>query len=83
MSIRREREKHRSRFVIELKETFTVDVPLVVHWDGQLMEDLTTKSYVDRLPVIFTGDGISHQRLRQEQAKPRQLQSKHVWTTGI
>ena len=24
------------------------------------MEDLETKSYVDRLPVITTGDGISH-----------------------
>ena len=24
------------------------------------MEDLTTKSYVDRLTVIITGDGISH-----------------------
>jgi len=33
MSIHRKGEKHRSRFVKELKETFTVDIPLVVHWE--------------------------------------------------
>jgi len=32
-------------------------VPRTVHWDGKLMEDLTTKEHVDRLPVLISGTG--------------------------
>jgi len=59
MSIHRQRKEHRAQFVKELKIKFPADVALVVHWDGKLMEDLTTKQHVDRLPVIVTGGGIS------------------------
>jgi len=34
-------------------------VPLVVHWDGKLLPDLTGKEKVDRLPVLVSGKGIS------------------------
>jgi hypothetical protein len=58
MSIHRHRQLHRARFAHNLKDTYTVDVPLVVHWDGKMMEDLTTKEHVDRLPVIISGVGV-------------------------
>ena len=37
---------------------FKADVPLVVHWDGKLIRDLTGKQ-VDRLPILVCGLGIS------------------------
>ena len=43
----------------EMKEKFSADVPLVVHWDGKLLKDITGNDHVDRLPVIVTGEGIS------------------------
>ena len=42
----------------KLKEAFKADVPLVVHWDGKLIPDLTDKQ-VDRLPILVSGLGIS------------------------
>lgn len=57
MSVHRRRKQHRAQFAQELKAKFAVSTPLVVHWDGKLMEELTGKQYVDRLPVIVTGEG--------------------------
>ena len=54
-SIRRERTKHRAQISDKLKSEFKTDIPLVVHWDGKLMQDLTTKTHVDRLPIIVSG----------------------------
>ena len=51
--------KHRAQFVKEYKSKFPSSAALVIHWDGKLMEDLTSKQHIDRLPVIVTGDGIS------------------------
>ena len=34
-------------------------VPLVVHWDGKLLQDLTGNEYVDMLPVFESGKNIS------------------------
>jgi len=31
---------------------------LVVHWDGNLLKDLTEKQHVDRLPILVTGLGV-------------------------
>jgi len=59
MSIHRHRKQHRAQFVKEYKSKFPLSASLVVHWDGKLMEDLTSKQHVDRLPVIVTGEGIS------------------------
>ena len=33
-------------------------VPLTVHWDGKLLEGLTTHEHVDRLPVLISGVGV-------------------------
>ena len=58
-SIRRQRMKHRLQQSETLKAEFQGNVPLVVHWDGKLIPDLTTKEHVDRLPVIVSGKGVS------------------------
>ena len=58
MSIHQESERHQAQFVKEFKDKFSTDVPLVVYWDGKLMEDLTSKEHVDRLPMIITGEWI-------------------------
>src|SRR5688572_15318411 len=57
-SIKRKREEHRAIFATALKNVLSGDVPLVVHWDGKLMADLSGKDHIDRLPVIVTGYGV-------------------------
>lgn len=56
-SIHRQREKYRSIKFHQLKSEFHSKGPLIVHWDGKLLEDLTLKEYVDRLPVLISGCG--------------------------
>ena len=58
-SIQRLPNLHQKSLAGTLKADFQTDCPLVVHWDGKLLRDLTTKQYVDRLPVIVTGNGVS------------------------
>jgi hypothetical protein len=41
-----------------LKSEFSTSVSLTVHWDGKLMEDLTSKENVDHLPVLISGAGV-------------------------
>jgi len=41
-----------------LKSEFSTSVPLTVHWDGKLMEDLTGKEHVNRVPVLISGVGV-------------------------
>lgn len=59
-TIRRERIKQRSEQATALQDKFktTCNVPLVVHWDGKLIADLTSKEKIDRLPVIVSGNGV-------------------------
>ena len=58
-TIKRQREYHRSQLAKALKKDFHVNVPLVVHWDGRLMADLSGNEYMDRLAVLISGNGIS------------------------
>jgi len=51
MSIHRQRKQHRAKFVEEFKAKFPADIPLIIHWDGKLLEDLTSKQHVNRLPL--------------------------------
>ncbi|XP_076849024.1 beta-ureidopropionase isoform X1 [Brachyhypopomus gauderio] len=37
------------------KKTFNPSVPLVVHWDGKMLPDVTGHEQVDRLPVLVSG----------------------------
>jgi len=56
-SIRRHRQKHRMDAGVALKEELRGGCALIVHWDGKLMQDLTTKESVDRLPILVSGNG--------------------------
>src|SRR6218665_3325061 len=60
-SVHRERERYREEIGKNLKDQFkaTPTSSLVVHWDGRLLQDLTGKELVDRLPVILSGLGVS------------------------
>jgi hypothetical protein len=57
-SIHRQREQIREKLAKNLKTEFQPTVPLVVHWDGKMLTDLTGKELVDRLPVVVSGLGV-------------------------
>ena len=57
-SIQRHRQQQCTQVARCLKSEFASGIPLTVHWDGKLMEDLTGKQHVDRLPVLVFGVGI-------------------------
>ncbi len=61
-AIRRARIKHRENIALELKATFQPTVPLILHWDGKIMDDFTGlnpgKVQVDRLPILVSGENI-------------------------
>ncbi|XP_065679988.1 uncharacterized protein LOC124806701 [Hydra vulgaris] len=61
-SIRRNRMKHRDETILKLKESFGEnirDVPLVVHWNGKLLPDISEKhEKIDRLPILVSGQGV-------------------------
>jgi len=42
----------------EIMMKFSPLVPLVIHWDGKLLPDLTVHESVDRLPVVATGNRV-------------------------
>lgn len=56
-SIQRQREKFRAERAGKVKEGLKGNSALVVHWDGKMMEDLTSREHVDRLPVLVSGFG--------------------------
>ncbi|QQP38280.1 Uncharacterized protein FKW44_018816 [Caligus rogercresseyi] len=56
-TIQRQRQKHRANVCVELKEELSGDSTLIVHWDGKLMQDLTSKAKIDRLPILVSGNG--------------------------
>ena len=58
-SIRRDRIKVRENFAKNLHMKLLGDSPLTVHWDGKLMEDLTSKKSVDRLAILVSGQDVS------------------------
>ncbi|XP_063547373.1 uncharacterized protein LOC134754858 [Cydia strobilella] len=57
-SIRRQRIKHRKVIAECLKKEFKPDLPLTIHWDGKLIEDITGHETVDRLPILVSGHGV-------------------------
>ena len=58
-SIRRKRIQHRSAKSLEIQSNFKPGTCLVVHWDSKLMKDKTGQTFVDPLPVLVSGNGIS------------------------
>lgn len=57
-SIRRQRMKHRQKVALSVKSEFTPEVPLTIHWDGKILEDITGHKVVERLPILVSGQGI-------------------------
>lgn len=59
-AIRSARMKHREHFTSEIKAAFDPVVPLVLHWDGKIMEDLTGPGCkrVDRLRILVSGHDL-------------------------
>ncbi|GBP95668.1 hypothetical protein EVAR_67874_1 [Eumeta japonica] len=57
-SICRQRRKHRKEIAESLKREFKINLPLTVHWNGKLLEDITGHETVDRLPILVSGQGI-------------------------
>ena len=58
-SIRRKRTTRRSTLAKETYDSFSSKGPLVVHWDGNMMCDVTSNESNDRLAVVVSGEGIS------------------------
>ena len=46
---------HRYKAAENLKLKFDATAPLTVHWEGKLMEGITTRKHIDRLPVLVSG----------------------------
>ena len=42
-----------------IRVNFDQTVPLIIHWDGKLLKDITGNEKVDRLPVLVSGQGVS------------------------
>jgi hypothetical protein len=59
-AIRRARLKHCEIFASKIMSTFDPKVPLVLRWNGKIMEDITGpgRDYVDRLPLLVSGRNI-------------------------
>lgn len=58
-TIRRMRIKWRTEAAKYIKESFSANGPLIVHWDSKLMPDLIGSETVDRLAIIVSGENTS------------------------
>jgi hypothetical protein len=58
-TIQRTRIQSRQQIAELIKESFSPNTPLTVHWDGKLLPALTGTDKVDRLSIIVSGGGIS------------------------
>jgi hypothetical protein len=56
-SIHRARLMHRSLTTAHVKENFDPKKPLVLHFDGKILKDVTGEQNVDRLAIIVSGSG--------------------------
>lgn len=58
-TIRRERRSVREAFATADKVDFSPDDPLLLHWDGKLLPDITGgQEKVDRIAILVTGGGV-------------------------
>ena len=60
-AIHRARKYHRIALATEIRESFSANVPLTVHWDGKIMLDYTgnKRLTVNRLPIMVSGKDIT------------------------
>lgn len=58
-SVQRARKKHRSKKAADIKESFQVDGPLVVHFDGKLLPAIDgSPEKEDRVAILVSGLGV-------------------------
>ena len=60
-TVRRHRRREREKMAKEIKAEVTVNVPavpLIIHWDGKLVEGVLGLGKAERLPILVSGDGI-------------------------
>ncbi|KAG0700640.1 hypothetical protein GWK47_025517 [Chionoecetes opilio] len=60
-TVRRHRRSAREKMAKEIKAEMTVNVPavpLIIHWDGKLVEGMAGEGIAERLPILVSGDGI-------------------------
>ncbi|XP_050538633.1 uncharacterized protein LOC126904038 [Daktulosphaira vitifoliae] len=63
-----------------IKESFTINSKLTVHWDGKLMLDLTHLQYVDCLPVLVSGgDEIKLLSIKKLSCSTGEMQAQTVF----
>ena len=48
---------HREVKTAKIKESFSLTLPLTVHWNGKIMPSLTNGEVVDLLPILVSGEG--------------------------
>ncbi|KAG0720348.1 hypothetical protein GWK47_006841 [Chionoecetes opilio] len=56
------RHRIRNREAIAKSETINIPqgIPVLVHWDGKLLPDLSGKDQVDRIAILVTAGGREH-----------------------
>jgi hypothetical protein len=58
-TLQRQRSATRKTIANDIKQTFTPNTPLTVHWDGKIMKDVESNETVDRLAIVVSGGGNS------------------------
>jgi hypothetical protein len=47
-----------TKIAVSLKSVFQPEVPLTIHWDGKMIENMTGHESVDHLPILVSGKGV-------------------------
>ena len=58
-TLQRQRSALHKAIAEDIKESFATDVPITVHWDGKILEDITGSKNTERLPILVSGEGKS------------------------
>ena len=58
-TLQRERTALRKKIAEDIKQSFATDVPMTVHWDGKILEDITGCKKTERLPILVSAEGNS------------------------
>lgn len=56
-TIQRKRKEGRKAVFEEIKQSVSLDDPVIVHWDGKILHDILGTEKIDRLPVLVFADG--------------------------
>jgi len=79
-TIRRQRQHYRAALAENIRENFQPNGPVIIHWDGKLLPELTDKDKVDRLPVLASSrEGCQLLAVPKIPAGTGQAQAKAVF----